>query len=149
MAAGVRVTRVASVEGDMTKKTANGKIEVLTYVPVTYDDPNRGPKLNALEVTETFTGDLQGNGSVRFLQAQRDDGFASYCGIERVVGTLEGRQGSFLLQDEGTVEGAHVKGTWFVVPGSGTEELRGLRGDGGFEAELGQNAIWTLSYWFE
>ncbi len=74
---------------------------------------------------------------------------ASCCGIERVVGSLAGRRGSFLLQDEGTLQGSRVAGTWFVVPGSGTDELRGLRGEGGFEAELGQHASWMLGYWFE
>ncbi len=133
----------------MAKKTATGKIEVKTYVPNTYDNADDGPRLNEIQVTESFVGDVMGDGSVRFLQAERPDGSASYCGIERVVGTLEGRRGSFLLQDEGTVEGSRVQGTWFVVPGSGTEELSGLRGDGGFEAELGQHASWTLSYWFE
>jgi hypothetical protein len=42
-----------------------------------------------------------------------------------------------------------VKGDWFVVPGSGTGELAGLRGEGGFQAELGQHADVTLDYWFE
>ncbi len=133
----------------MTKKTTTGQIEVKTYVPMTYDDASGGPKLNELQVTETFTGGVQGDGTVRFLQAERADGSASYCGIERVVGSLEGRRGSFLLQDEGTVDGSRVSGTWFVVPGSGTEELSGLRGEGGFQAELGQSASWTLDYWFE
>jgi hypothetical protein len=131
------------------KKAAKGYIEVKTYNPTTYDDPKDGPKLNEIQVTETFTGDVEGEGTVRFLQAQRADGSASYCGIERVVGTLAGRTGSFLLQDEGTLAGTRVKGTWFVIPGSGTGDLRGLRGDGGFEAELGQHASWTLSCWFE
>jgi hypothetical protein len=133
----------------MTTKVAKGKIEVKTYNPVTYDDSKDGPKLNEIQVTETFTGDVEGEGTVRFLQAQRADGSASYCGIERVVGALDGRKGSFLLQDEGTLEGSRVKGTWFVIPGSGTGDLRGLRGDGGFEAELGQHASWTLKFWFE
>jgi hypothetical protein len=31
----------------------------------------------------------------------------------------------------------------------GTGELTGLRGEGGFEAELGQHASITLDYWFE
>jgi hypothetical protein len=35
------------------------------------------------------------------------------------------------------------------VPGSGTGELRGLRGEGGFEAQLGEGANITLDYWFE
>jgi hypothetical protein len=47
------------------------------------------------------------------------------------------------------VEANVVKGDWFVVPGSGTGELAGLRGEGGFEAALGEHASITLDYWFE
>ena len=36
-----------------------------------------------------------------------------------------------------------------VVEGSGTGELNGLRGEGGFKAALGQSAEITLDYWFE
>jgi hypothetical protein len=42
-----------------------------------------------------------------------------------------------------------VKGEWFVIPGSGSGELSGLRGEGGFTAELGQHASISLDYWFE
>jgi hypothetical protein len=35
------------------------------------------------------------------------------------------------------------------APGSGTGELRGLRGDGGFKAELGQHGTIWLDYDFE
>ena len=42
-----------------------------------------------------------------------------------------------------------MSGEWSVIPGSGTAELAGLRGEGGFVAELGQSASITLDYWFE
>jgi Protein of unknown function (DUF3224) len=42
---------------------------------------------------------------VRFLQAQRQDGSASFVGIERVSGRIADRAGTFLLQDAGTLEG--------------------------------------------
>ena len=69
--------------------------------------------------------------------------------IERVTGTLAGREGTFVLQDAGTVEASIVSGDWFVVPGSGTGELTGLRGEGGFRANLGEGAQVHLDYWFE
>jgi Protein of unknown function (DUF3224) len=128
---------------------ASGRIEVQTYDPQPYEEVDGGPNLVEVHVTETFSGDIEGEGSVRFLQAVRDDGSASFVGIERVVGSIAGRQGSFVLQDAGTLEGNTVKGHWFVIPGSGTGELAGLRGEGGFEAELGQHADITLDYWFE
>jgi hypothetical protein len=132
-----------------TKAHATGRIDVKTYEPRPYDEVDDGPDLAEIHVTETFSGDIRGEGVVRFLQAFREDGSASFVGIERVTGSIAERRGSFLLQDAGTLEGNLVKGDWFVIPGSGTGELAGLRGEGGFEAELGQHASITLDYWFE
>ena len=131
------------------KKSAKGKIEVLTYESAAYDSPTEGPVLSDLKVTEKFTGDIEGTGAARMLQSQRKDGPASFCAVERVTGTLAGKRGTFLLQDEGKVEGTRVSGTWFIISGSATGELRGLRGDGSFEAELGQHASYVIDYWFE
>jgi hypothetical protein len=133
----------------VSKTHAVGKIEVHTYEPQTYDQVEGGPDLAEIRVTEAFHGDIEGEGRVRFLQAIRDDGSASFVGIERVTGQIGGRSGSFLLQDVGTLEGSTVSGEWFVIPGSASGDLQGLRGQGGFTAQLGQGADITLDYWFE
>jgi hypothetical protein len=132
-----------------SKTHATGRIEVKSYEPQPYEEIDEGPNLVEIHVSESFHGDIEGEGLVRFLQAQRKDGSASFVGIERVTGAIAGRRGSFLLQDAGTLEGSTVRGDWFVIPGSGTGDLTGLRGEGGFEAELGQHAAITLDYWFE
>src|SRR5579872_7226180 len=103
----------------MSQRTqAHGTIEVKTYEPTPYDEQADSPALIEIHVTEQFSGDIAGSGTVRFLQALRSDGSASFCGIERVSGTLAGREGTFLLQDVGMVQGNQVSGSWFVVPGS-------------------------------
>jgi hypothetical protein len=56
---------------------------------------------------------------------------------------------TFVLQGSETVEGGKINATWFVVPGSGTGALSGLRGEGGFEGEFGKGSEGTLDYWFE
>jgi hypothetical protein len=122
---------------------------VNTYEPAAYDEPAEGPVLTRIHVAETFSGDIAGDGVVEFLQAARADGSASFAGIERVTGSVGGRAGTFLLQDAGTVKGSVVRGDWFVIPGSGTGDLAGLRGEGGFQANLGENARVHLDYWFE
>ena len=71
-------------------------------------------------MTETFSGDIEGDGVVAPLHAVHKDDSASFVGIERVTGKIAGRQGSFLLQDAGTLQGSTVKGAWCVVSGSGT-----------------------------
>jgi hypothetical protein len=131
------------------RKHARGTIQVKTYEPTTYGEQSGAPALVEIHVTEQFSGDISGSGSVRFLQALRLDGSASFCGMERVIGSLDGHEGTFLLQDGGTVQGTNVSGSWFVVPGSSSGQLVGLRGEGGFEAQLGQDALWTLDFWFE
>ena len=127
---------------------AEAVITVHKYEPSAYDKPADGPVLTRIHVEETFTGDIEGDGVVEFLQAGHADGSASFAGIERVTGRLAGRQGTFLLQDAGTVQDNIVSGDWFVVPGSGTGQLAGLRGEGGFRANLGEGAQVHLDYWF-
>jgi hypothetical protein len=133
--------------GEATRATA--VIAVRQYEPTTYDQPDEGPALSRIHVEETFRGDISGDGVVEFLQAAHADGSATFVGIERVTGAVGGLEGTFLLQDRGTVEGNVVSGEWFVVPGSGTGGLTGLRGTGGFRANLGEGAQVHLDYWFE
>jgi Protein of unknown function (DUF3224) len=131
------------------RKRASAVITVHKYEPAAYDQPAEGPALTRIHVEESFDGDITGDGVVEFLQAAQADGSASFVGIERVTGAVGGRQGTFLLQDAGTVAGSIVSGVWFVIPGSGTGGLTGLRGEGGFRANLGEDAQVHLDYWFE
>ncbi len=133
----------------VTRTRVNALITVHKYEPAAYDEPAEGPALTRIHVEESFSGDIAGDGVVEFLQAAGADGAASFVGIERVSGSLGGRAGTFLLQDSGTVDANIVSGDWFVIPGSGTGELSGLRGEGGFRASLGEGAQVHLDYWFE
>lgn len=54
-----------------------------------------------------------------------------------------------MLQGAEIVADGKIRATWLVVPGSGTDALAGLRGDGGFEGEFGKGSSGTLDYWFE
>jgi hypothetical protein len=107
------------------------------------------PTLVEIHISEKFLGDIDGESSVRALQMQRDDKFASMVSMQRFIGKLGGRQGTFVLQGKETVESGKIKALWFVVPGSGTGDLSGLRGEGGFEGDFGKGSDGWLDYWFE
>src|SRR5262245_42589795 len=124
-------------------------ITVHKYEPAAYEEPAEGPALMRIHVEEGFSGEIEGDGVAEFLQVARADGSASFVGLERVAGRLADRAGTFVLQDAGTVEGNVVSGDWFVVPGSGTGGRVGLRGTGGFRANLGEGAQVHLDHWFE
>lgn len=127
---------------------ASSKVTVQDSRAKPYDS-RCSPALVEISLQETFTGDIEGRSQVRALQARRDDGSATMVSMQRFDGTLGGRQGSFVLQGSEVIEDGRIRATWFVVPGSGTGELAGLRGEGGFEGDFGKGSDATLNYWFE
>jgi hypothetical protein len=127
---------------------ARAKIAVLSSQADPYDEA-AGPALLEVHLTETFVGDIEGYSLVRALQILRDDKSASLVSMQRFHGKLGGRQGTFVLQGSELVEDGKITARWFVVPGSGTGELSGLRGEGGFEGDFGKGSDATLDYWFE
>ncbi|MBV8970514.1 MAG: DUF3224 domain-containing protein [Verrucomicrobia bacterium] len=131
-----------------TRTRAQTKIAVQSFDAKPYDETAK-PALVEVYLKETFTGDIDGEGPGRALEVRRDDRSASLVSVQRFRGKLGGRQGTFVLQGAETVENGKIKATWFVVPGSGTGDLSGLRGEGGFEGEFGKGSVGTLDYWFE
>jgi uncharacterized protein DUF3224 len=127
---------------------ARAKITVESQQSAPFDQTG-DPALTVISLTERFAGDIDAQSNVRALGAMRPDKSASLVSLQRVQGTLGGRRGAFVLQGEETVSNGQVKATWSVVPGSGTGELVGLRGDGGFAGAFGQGSEGTLDYWFE
>jgi len=106
------------------------------------------PALVELRIEESFSGDIEGESTVRALQIVRPDQSAQLLTMQRVRGRLGERAGTFVLQGEGVVERGRIDVSWFVVPDSGTGELAGLRGEGGFEGRFGEGSRATLDYWF-
>jgi len=70
-----------------------------------FDEIADRPALAEIQVTKTFSGDSQGEGSVRSIQASRRDGRPASSGLSASAGRVAGRQGSFLLRDSGTLTG--------------------------------------------
>jgi hypothetical protein len=130
---------------------AAAQFVVKTWDEKPYEQTPNGGKLTRASVTQSFHGDIEGEATVEFVMAYPDDKTANFVGMQRVVGQLGGRSGSFVLQCTGTHEGGAAKCAWFVVPNSGTDELRGLRGEGGYVArhEDYPNVPVTLDFHFE
>jgi Protein of unknown function (DUF3224) len=110
-----------------------------------FSEEEDGRKLTQASVKQSFSGDIEGEGSVEWLMCYRPDETAEFVGLQRIDGRLGGRTGSFvLLQTDGSFDGTEAKGQLSVVPGSGTGELSGLRGQGQFSAPRASEASMTL-----
>jgi hypothetical protein len=128
---------------------AQGKFEVQSWEENAYVELEGGAKLTRASVGQAFTGDFDGEGSVEWLMCYRDDKTADFVGLQRFVGRLGSRSGSFVMKTQGGFDGTEAKGDFEVVARSGTEELSGITGTGAFAAPLGSTASVELDYDFE
>ncbi|MFQ5526452.1 MAG: DUF3224 domain-containing protein [Thermoanaerobaculia bacterium] len=113
------------------------------------DETEEGIGLMRAEVSKSYEGDLEGEGRVEYQMMYRDDGSASFVGLERFTGTQAGRKGSFVFEHRGTFEEGVVKSVWHVVLGSGTGKLAGLQGEVAFAAGHADSYPISLDYDFE
>jgi hypothetical protein len=128
---------------------ANSQFEIKSWDEKTYKEMDGGRKLTHASVTQTFSGDIEGESSWESLMCYRDDGTASFVGFQLVEGQIADRSGSFVLETVGNFDGQVARSTSFVVAGSGTGELQGLRGEGTNAAGHEQYHDFTLDYHFE
>lgn len=107
---------------------ATGMFEV-TMNPQGSPAPAAGAVLGRMSLDKKFQGDLVGVGKGEMLTALTDTkGSAGYVAIERVSGSLHGRQGSFVFQHTGTMDRGAQQLSITVVPDSGTDQLAGIAG---------------------
>lgn len=128
------------------KKTANARFSIKSWNEQPYSEGPDLPKLTRASVAKAYSGDIEGEGQAEYLMMYRGDGSATFIGLERVVGRVDGRAGTFVLQRTGVFEGGLAKESYTVIPGSGTGELAGLRGDGSTALGHGTEYPFALDY---
>ena len=107
-------------------------------------------KLTHASVEKTFHGDIEGTSTLEYVMAYPTNGVTSFVGIEHIQGQLGPRAGSFVIQHTGTDDGQQATGQWHIVPGSGTGELKGLKGQGAFSAGRNEPGYgFEMDYEFE
>jgi len=129
---------------------SSGSFEVKKWEEEPLSKVDDGPKVVHTNVKNVYVGDIEGEGTLKYVMIYLTSSSGSFIGLEQLVGRIGNRAGSFVLQHSGTFEGTVVNATWFVVPASGTGDLKGLKGKGGFVAKHGVKATpFTLDYEFE
>ena len=127
-------------------KTANARFAIKSWDEKPYSEGQDRPRLTRASVTKTYTGDIEGEGQVEYLIMYRNDGSATFVGLERVVGRMGGKTGTFVLQRTGVFESGQAKESYSIIPGSATGDLQDLRGDGSSDVGHGMEHPFTLSY---
>jgi hypothetical protein len=133
------------------KATARAEFRITNWDERSYAEFDGTEKLTRAITSQVYSGDLTGESRGDSLMYYGPaDAPVSYVGLERFTCTVAGRTGTFAAQSQGTFAEGVATTTWFVVPGSGTGELVGLRGEGGYATKGGDPAVAvTFDYYFQ
>ena len=113
----------------MTSNIVTGQFTVALAPLDGYAKGQNGINLGRMSIDKTFTGKLNASSQGEMLSAMTPvQGSAGYVAIEQVIGELEGKKGSFVLQHFGTMDKGQDSLTLTVISDSGTDELEGLAG---------------------
>ena len=125
----------------------NGTFEV-KLVPQAHEENVGHPSVGRMSIEKQFFGDLDATSKGQMFAVRTEiSGSAGYVAMERVVGTLQGRKGSFALQHSGTMTRGEKQLSVSVVPDSGKDELTGLSGTMGIEIVEGKH-LYTFDFAF-
>jgi hypothetical protein len=130
---------------------AAGTFQIESWEEEPYDE-REGARLTRTRLSKTFRGDVEGESTAELLMAYAaEEGSAAYVGFERVVGSVHGRSGSFVLHHSASSDASRggQSAAWTVVPDTGTGELRGLRGEARIINEPDGGHPFTLDYDFQ
>ena len=112
----------------MTQQSA-GAFDV-KMAPPTAEATAAGETIGRMLLDKKYHGSLDATGKGQMLAMRTPvEGSAGYVAMELVVGKLDGKSGSFVLQHSGTMNRGAKQLVLNVVPDSGTGELVGLSGD--------------------
>ena len=108
---------------------AKGTFDV-KITPQASDLSPEGPNLGRMSLDKQFHGDLAAVAKGEMITAAglAVKESAAYSAVERVMGSLHGKKGSFALQHTGVMTRGTPSLNITVVPDSGTGELAGLTG---------------------
>jgi Protein of unknown function (DUF3224) len=103
-----------------------------------------GTKITRAHVQQTFAGGIAGDADIDWQMYYRPDGTASFVGLAKITGTVDGRDGTLVVTSNGEFDGKEVHGDWVVVGATGT--IEGLSGTGTFAAPMGPSGTYSFDY---
>lgn len=142
---GIPGSQVLSHE-ELPMDTATGTFDVKITPQETDNAAARTAGVGRNAIEKHWRGDLEGESHAEMLYSGDATRFGSYVAIEKFVGALKGRSGSFVLMHSAVMnDGKPEHWVVRVVPGSGTDELHGLSGTLTIVNAQGQHS-YELSY---
>lgn len=111
-----------------------GGFAVMSWDEEPYDRVRGQPRFSRVRSVYEMKGSIEGEASLCYLLAYANDvvPLAHFTGFALISGTVDGRNGHFVMHDVGTYDNDVAKGRWTIIPGLGRGALKDIRGSGHF-----------------
>jgi len=127
--AGAQSTVPASSAQQKEASVTNHAVGPFDVKVVKQEDPDADSSVGRFTLDKQYHGDLDATAKGQMLTASTEvKGSGAYVAVERVNGTLKGRDGGFALAHIGTMAQNVPSLTINIVPDSGTGQLKGIAG---------------------
>ena len=120
---------------------AKGTYKVEKWEEIEYEQISSEMKMTKASVEFSMSGDFNGKSAEEYLMfynyfnaADPHKSSANYIGLMRFIGNVQGKEGSFVIEDHGTFENGAASSTLQIISGSGMGELKGIQGTGRYSA---------------
>lgn len=103
-------------------------------------------KATRAEIKQDFSVGLKGESNTVYLMSYINDDQAYFNGMSYFEGELKGKKGSFILIENGVYKDKIATCRWSIAPDSGTGELKGISGSGGYQSGHCMTVDFELEY---
>ena len=140
----IRVTRNGQNQSLIVMTShATGNFEV-KLIP--QDDKSADKSIGRMSIEKQWHGEIEGSSTGQMLTGgDVNTGSAGYVAMEKFTGTVKGRKGTLILQHSATMTKGKGDLMITVVPDSGTDDLKGIRGKLSIRIENGKH-FYDLEY---
>ena len=130
---------------------ATGTVASTSWEETPFAEYAAGSKSTRATVGNHYSGTIEGAAALEYLMFYTEGSVAHFVGLERIVGSVAGREGRFVLEHIGAWVAGVVRTNVRVLPASGTGELSGINGQGSliWDGQHGDPSRYTLDLEFD
>lgn len=125
---------------------ASGQFTIEGNVEDIFGGISGAARIARISQTCLFTGTLEGESIAEYTAVLPREGDGSFQGFQRISGALGEREGTFVVCVTGDYAKGQTRGSWAIVPKSGSGDFAHIRGGGTFAQSHGKAGAYKLEF---
>ena len=130
-------------------KTLTGKFQITQWDEESHIVFDEGGKQSYAQITQIYTGDIEGDSSIKYLMNYKTETSACFVGYEVMNIAIEGKKGRIVLKHDGLFEKGIASSKFKIISENSTGELKNINGSGSFTSTENGQANYTFETSFD